>query len=45
MTYAISEGDIPLFTNGKDDSTKSGNLGGIFGRFGALTGSCGVRDG
>ena len=39
MMYVVSKGDIPLFSYDNDDNAKSGNLVGIFGRFGALIGA------
>ena len=39
------KGAVPLFTYEKDGYDKSGYLGGIFGRFGALRGAPGVTDG
>ena len=39
------KGALPLFTYRKDGRAKSGYLGSVIGRFGALRGAPGVTDG
>ena len=45
LTFDGFKGAVSLFTYEKDGYGKSGYLGGIFGRFGALRGAPGVTDG